>query len=85
MPQVEVPTERNKDLKFRTTEEVFDHARFSSYPFYGTAEFPAQMANIEAAQVPEFDPLQLMTMRPDTSRSKCCKKAMTSSELMAQS
>jgi hypothetical protein len=49
----------HKDLKFGPLKETFDDARFSTDASDGVAPFMPQMGNREAAQVPEFNALQV--------------------------
>lgn|GEM_PF-1159926 len=49
-----------KDLKFRTTKEPVDEAWFAPHPFHRVAQFMPEMWDIEAAQIAQFDPFELL-------------------------
>jgi hypothetical protein len=50
----------HKDLKTSTLETAFENAWFSSHPFHGTAEFAAQVRDIEATHVAQLDAFELL-------------------------
>jgi hypothetical protein len=50
----------HKDLKFRTTKEAVDEARFAPHPFHRVAQFTPQIWDREAAHIAQFDSLELL-------------------------
>jgi hypothetical protein len=50
----------HKALKFRTTKEAVDETRFAPHPFHGVAQFMPQTWEIEAAQMAQLNPFELL-------------------------
>jgi hypothetical protein len=49
----------HKDLQFRPAKEALDQARFAPHPFHGVAPCTPELREMEAADMAEFDPLEL--------------------------